>query len=199
MTTTLAMLLGVFLTDRAAGLLRPPAAATKANIPRRSFAKLINVDQNQNPNRSNGMEQVESRMRQAVAILRITLGVILLVTWYKNLQDGIYTADGIVGLFNYLFNDNGGGPAFYRALINGTILQVPGLFAVFQLVGELLLGLGLLVGILTPSGCRRRRPILLQSVSGLPRRPGVDLDLRAAHSLRPGNGPDPVRPRLGIG
>lgn len=96
------------------------------------------------------MEQVESRMRQAVAILRITLGVILLVTWYKNLQDGIYTADGIVGLFNYLFNDNGGGPAFYRALINGTILQVPGLFAVFQLVGELLLGLGLLVGILTP-------------------------------------------------
>ena len=96
------------------------------------------------------MEQVESRMRQAVAILRITLGVILLVTWYKNLQDGIYTADGIVGLFNYLFNDNGGGPAFYRALINGTILQVPGLFALFQLVGELLLGLGLLVGLLTP-------------------------------------------------
>ena len=96
------------------------------------------------------MDQVESRMRQAVAILRITLGVILLVTWYKNLQDGIYTADGIVGLFNYLFNDNGGGPAFYRALINGTILQVPGLFALFQLVGELLLGLGLLVGLFTP-------------------------------------------------
>ncbi len=96
------------------------------------------------------MGQVENRMRQAVAILRITLGVILLVTWYKNLQDGIYTGDGIVGLFNYLFNDNGGGPAFYRAIINGTILQVPGLFAVFQLVGELLLGLGLLVGLLTP-------------------------------------------------
>lgn len=96
------------------------------------------------------MGQVENRMRQAVAILRITLGVILLVTWYKNLQDGTYTGDGIVGLFNYLFNDNGGGPAFYRAIINGTILQVPGLFAVFQLVGELLLGLGLLVGLLTP-------------------------------------------------
>ena len=45
------------------------------------------------------MGQVESRLRQAVAILRITLGVILVVTWYKNLQDGIYTADGIVGLF----------------------------------------------------------------------------------------------------
>ena len=96
------------------------------------------------------MGQEQNTARQAVAILRITLGVILIVTWVKNLQDGIYTADGIVGLFNYLFNDNGGGPAFYRAIINGTILQVPGLFAVFQLVGELLLGLGLLVGLFTP-------------------------------------------------
>ncbi len=96
------------------------------------------------------MGQEQNTARQAVAILRITLGVILIVTWFKNLQDGIYTADGIVGLFNYLFNDNGGGPAFYRAIINGTILQVPGLFAVFQLVGELLLGLGLLVGLFTP-------------------------------------------------
>ena len=96
------------------------------------------------------MGQEQNTARQATAILRITLGVILVVTWFKNLQDGIYTADGIVGLFNYLFNDNGGGPAFYRSLINGTILQVPGLFAVFQLVGELLLGLGLLVGLFTP-------------------------------------------------
>lgn len=96
------------------------------------------------------MGQVENRMRQAVAILRITLGVILVYAWFDNLQKDVYTADGIVGLFNYLFNDNGGGPAFYRAIINGTILQVPGLFAVFQLVGELLLGLGLLVGLFTP-------------------------------------------------
>ena len=96
------------------------------------------------------MGQRESRMQQAGAILRITLGVILVATWFKNLQDGIYTADGIVGLFNYLFNDNGGGPAFYQAIIGATILQVPGLFAVFQLVGELLMGLGLLVGLFTP-------------------------------------------------
>jgi len=76
--------------------------------------------------------------------------VILVFAWFDNLQKDVYTADGIIGLFNYLFNENGGGPAFYRAIINGTILQVPGLFAVFQLVGELLLGLGLLVGLFTP-------------------------------------------------
>ena len=96
------------------------------------------------------MGQEKNTVRQAVAILRITLGVILVVTWFDNFQKDVYTADGIVGLFNYLFNDNGGGPAFYQAIINGTILQVPGLFAIFQLVGELLLGLALLVGLFTP-------------------------------------------------
>lgn len=103
-------------------------------------------------NGSNSMGQTENRLRQAAAILRITVGVILVATWFDNLQGGIYAADGqgIVGLFNYLFNDNGGGPAFYRAIINGTILQVPGLFAVFQLVAELLMGLALLVGLFTP-------------------------------------------------
>ena len=88
--------------------------------------------------------------RRIIALLRITLGVILLVTWYDNLTKGIYTADGITGLFNYIFNDNGGGPDFYRAIIEGTILQVPGVFAAFQMVAELLLGLALLIGFLTP-------------------------------------------------
>ena len=96
------------------------------------------------------MDQVEIRLRQAVAVLRITIGVILVATWYDNLREGIYTADGIVGLFNYIFNDIGGGPAFYRAIINGTILQAPGLFAGFQLVAELLMGLALLFGLFTP-------------------------------------------------
>ena len=96
------------------------------------------------------MSQVEIRLRQAAAVLRITIGVILVATWFENLQGGVYTADGIVGLFNYIFHDQGGGPAFYRAIVNGTILQVPGLFAVFQLVAELLMGLALLVGLFTP-------------------------------------------------
>ena len=38
-------------------------------------------------------------LRGVVAVLRITVGVILLVTWFENLQGGIYTADGITGLF----------------------------------------------------------------------------------------------------
>ena len=100
---------------------------------------------------SNETASVEiMNMRRVIAVLRITLGVILLVTWYENLTKGLYTADGINGLFSYIFNDNGGGPEWYRALMQNTILQVPGLFGAFQLVAELLLGLGLIVGGLTP-------------------------------------------------
>ena len=90
------------------------------------------------------------RMRRAVALLRITVGVVLLATWVENFTTGIYTADGITGLFNWIFNDTGGGPPFYRAAIEATILRAPGLFAAFQLVAELLLALGLIFGFLTP-------------------------------------------------
>lgn len=87
--------------------------------------------------------------RRIIAVLRITLGIILLVTWYDNFSKGVYTADGITGLFDWIFNQTGGGSAPYRAIINSTILQAPGLFAAFQLVAELLLGLGLTFGGLT--------------------------------------------------
>ncbi|MEM7125501.1 MAG: DoxX family membrane protein [Chloroflexota bacterium] len=89
-------------------------------------------------------------IRRVLSVLRITLGVILLVTWYENWTKGTYTADGIAGLFNYIFNDNGGGPEFYRQFVQSTILQAPGLFAAFQLVAELLLALGLIFGAFTP-------------------------------------------------
>ncbi len=89
-------------------------------------------------------------LRGVVALLRITVGVILLATWYQNLTKGIYTADGITGLFGYLFDVNGGGPAWYRGLIEATVLAAPGQFAVFLMLAELALGLGLLFGVLTP-------------------------------------------------
>jgi uncharacterized membrane protein YphA (DoxX/SURF4 family) len=90
------------------------------------------------------------KIRKAVALLRMTLGVIILVTWWDNFQKGIYSAEGITGLFNYIFNDNGGGVYLgYRAIIQSTILQAPGAFAAFQMIAEFLMGLGLLAGGLT--------------------------------------------------
>lgn len=93
-------------------------------------------------------------LRGAVALLRITLGIIIVVTWVDNLQKGIYTAQGITDLFTHpdwgAFSQGGGALFGYRTIIENTILQFPGLFAGFQMIAELLLGLGLLVGGLTP-------------------------------------------------
>ena len=38
-------------------------------------------------------------LRKVVAILRITLGIIILATWVDNLTKGVYSAGGISGLF----------------------------------------------------------------------------------------------------
>lgn len=89
-------------------------------------------------------------LRKVVAILRITLGIIILATWVDNLTKGVYSAGGISGLFEYIFDETGGGSALYRSLIGGTILQVPGVFGAFQLVAEFLMGAGLLLGLFTP-------------------------------------------------
>jgi uncharacterized membrane protein YphA (DoxX/SURF4 family) len=94
------------------------------------------------------------RLRRYFAILRITLGVIILATWLENLQKGIYTAQGITDLFTHpdwgAFTHGGGALPGFKPLIENTVLQVPGLFALFQMAAELLMGLGLLVGGLTP-------------------------------------------------
>jgi uncharacterized membrane protein YphA (DoxX/SURF4 family) len=90
------------------------------------------------------------KIRRPVALLRITLGVIILVFFNDTATTEIYTADGMVGLFNYIFDENGGGSLLgYRYIIENTILQMPGPFAAFQMIAEFLMGLGLLVGGLT--------------------------------------------------
>ena len=94
-------------------------------------------------------ENEAKHLRNMIAVLRIVVGIIILATWFDNFSKGVYTADGITGLFNWIFNEAGGGSPAYRSVINSTILQAPGLFAGFMMVAELLLGLGLTFGGLT--------------------------------------------------
>ena len=92
------------------------------------------------------------QLRTAVALLRITVGVIILVTWYNNIRSGIYTAEGLTGFFNWLFdseNGNGSSLLFYKAYLDMTVVPVAGAFGAFQLVAELILGLALLLGFFT--------------------------------------------------
>ena len=93
--------------------------------------------------------QDTKQMGTAVALLRITLGIIILVTWFGNLQNGLYTAEGLTGFFNWLFdaqNGNASSLTFYKAFLDVAVVPVAGLFGAFQLVAEFLLGLALLLG-----------------------------------------------------
>ena len=98
-------------------------------------------------------EQKElGQLRTAVALLRITLGIILLVTWYDNLRGGLYTAEGLTGFFNWLFdseNGNGSGLLFYQSFLESFIVPIAGPFAALQMAAEFLIGLGLLIGLFT--------------------------------------------------
>ena len=93
-------------------------------------------------------EEETARMRTALALLRITLGLIILVTWYDNLRKGLYTADGLTGFLNWLANPggNGGSLAFYHSFVSATIVPIAGIFARLQMVAELIMGLALLLG-----------------------------------------------------
>jgi len=76
------------------------------------------------------------------------------VTWWGNLQDDFYTADGLRGFFDWLFlsadeGGNGSSLGFIESIIDGTVLQAPGLFGFLQTVMEFLIGLGLLLGVFT--------------------------------------------------
>jgi uncharacterized membrane protein YphA (DoxX/SURF4 family) len=85
-----------------------------------------------------------------IALLRIMLGVLFLTTWASNLSKGFYTPDGLLEFFTHVFPQSANPLAWYAAFIEGVILPVRGIFAPFQLVGEFLLGLFLLLGLLTP-------------------------------------------------
>jgi uncharacterized membrane protein YphA (DoxX/SURF4 family) len=94
-------------------------------------------------------DKLTQQQSTAVALLRITLGIIILATWYGNIKKDLYTADGLTGFLNWLFDPNGNSSSltFYKAFLDTAVLPVAGLFGTFQLVTELLLGIALVVGV----------------------------------------------------
>lgn len=87
-----------------------------------------------------------------LALLRITLGVIIVVTWKDNLDKDLYTGDGLTGLINWLFdaeNGNGSSLSAYESFLDSVVVPNASFFAGFQLVVELAIGVGLLFGVFT--------------------------------------------------
>ncbi|MCP4356403.1 MAG: DoxX family protein [Chloroflexi bacterium] len=97
----------------------------------------------------NQSKEIQQRLT-AVALLRITLGIIILATWYQNLNDGLYTAEGLTGFFNWLFdaqNGNGSSLLFFKAFLDTAVVPIAGPFAIFQMIAEFIMGLALLLGL----------------------------------------------------
>jgi len=94
----------------------------------------------------------ERQLRTSVALLRITLGVIILATWYDNLRGGLYTADGLTGFFNWLFdaeNGNGSSLLIFKSYLDAVVIPIATPFATFQMIAELVMGVALLLGLFT--------------------------------------------------
>ncbi len=93
-----------------------------------------------------------TRGSTGATLLRITLGVIILVTWLENLDKGLYTAEGLTSFLDSLFdstNGNGSSLTAYKSFLDAAVIPVAEVYGGFQLVVELLMGVGLLVGGLT--------------------------------------------------
>ena len=82
-----------------------------------------------------------------LAVPRIVLGIILLVTWVENLNKGLYSAEGFRGFILSLADGHPLG--FYAAFLTNVVAPISGMFGAFQMVAELLLGLALITGTLT--------------------------------------------------
>lgn len=85
-----------------------------------------------------------------IALLRIMLGLVFISTWAFNLADGFYTPQGLLRFFSEIYPQSENPLGWYASFINGVILPAREVFAPFQLVAELLLGVALLIGFLTP-------------------------------------------------
>jgi uncharacterized membrane protein YphA (DoxX/SURF4 family) len=85
-----------------------------------------------------------------IALLRIVLGLMFLTTWISNVQKGFYTSEGLLNFFTHVFPQADNPLTFYAAFINGVILPIRSVFAPFQLIAELVMGLAILFGAFTP-------------------------------------------------
>ena len=85
-----------------------------------------------------------------IAVLRIIVGLMFLLTWLPNFLNGLYTPDGLLIFFTEEFPQSENPLRFYANFIDGVILPIRSVFAPFQLVAELLMGLAILLGAFTP-------------------------------------------------
>lgn len=101
-------------------------------------------------NRINDISFIKNSLKTPlfwVALLRIVLGILFIDTWVSNLEKDLYTPDGLESFLQGQLNDDS--LSWYRSFIEDVIIPSKAVFAPFQLVTELAMGVALILGLFT--------------------------------------------------
>ncbi|PYV54729.1 MAG: hypothetical protein DMG91_13840 [Acidobacteria bacterium] len=82
-----------------------------------------------------------------LALVRVTIGAMLVWVFFENLGKGLYTPGGYAGLINYYIKESHS-PAVWKSIM-GLAASHAAMAAPMQAVTEILLGILLIVGLLT--------------------------------------------------
>jgi uncharacterized membrane protein YphA (DoxX/SURF4 family) len=89
----------------------------------------------------------QSQAASGLALVRLTIGAMLVWVFFENLGKGLYTPGGYAGLINYYIK-NSHSPAVWKAVM-GLAASHAAMAAPMQAVTEISLGILLVVGLLT--------------------------------------------------
>ncbi len=89
----------------------------------------------------------QSSAGNGLAIVRVTIGAMLVWVFFENLGKGLYTAAGYSGLINYYIK-NSHSPAAWKAVM-GLAARHAAMAAPMQALTEISLGILLVIGLLT--------------------------------------------------
>jgi uncharacterized membrane protein YphA (DoxX/SURF4 family) len=89
----------------------------------------------------------QSQAANGLAIVRLTIGAMLVWVFFENLGKGTYTAAGYAGVINYYIR-SGHSPAAWKAIM-GLVVSHAAMAAPAQAVLEISLGVLLVIGLLT--------------------------------------------------
>jgi uncharacterized membrane protein YphA (DoxX/SURF4 family) len=88
-----------------------------------------------------------SEAATGLAIVRVTIGAMLVWVFFENLGKGLYTPGGYAGLINYYIKASHS-PAVWKAIM-GLMASHAAMAAPLQAIAEISLGILLVVGLLT--------------------------------------------------
>ena len=85
--------------------------------------------------------------RQALAVIRVVVGLMLVSTFFENLAKGAYSPAGYKGVIDFYIK-NGHSPAFWKA-IESVLAANARIVGPLQAIGELSMGVLLVAGVAT--------------------------------------------------